>query len=62
MLERAFPSDEAGNSSFNVAIMTLLPKNELLTTELGVAYTHAEDLRPLSIVNTDNRLMANAVR
>eukprot|EP00974_Lingulodinium_polyedra_P025634 2477097-Lingulodinium_polyedra.AAC.1 len=42
--------------------MVFLPKKEPLVSESGIAYTRAEDLRPLSIVNTDNRLVANALR
>ena len=61
-LEDACPLDENGQSDFNAATMVFLPKKDPLISESGVAYTTAGDLRPLSIVNTDNRLLANALR
>jgi hypothetical protein len=57
----AFPVDDAGNTAFNEATMVFIPKK--LDREFqGVRYNEPGEVRPLSIVNTDNRLMANAVR
>ena len=61
-LAAACPLDEVGQSAFNAAVMVFLQKKEPLISAAGVAYTKASDLRPLSIVNTDNRLLANALR
>ena len=61
-LGTSFPRDPDGRSAFNEAIMVFLPKKDPLVSEAGVAYTRAEEVRPLSIVNTDNRLLANALR
>ncbi len=60
-LLEAFPADSAGNTGFNEAIMVFIPKK--VDRELnGIRYNEPGEVRPLSIVNTDNRLMANAVR
>jgi hypothetical protein len=60
-LLEAFPLDTAGNTDFNAATMVFIPKK--VDRELhGVRYNEPGEVRPLSIVNTDNRLMANAVR
>ena len=57
----AFPLDGDGNTDFNQAVMVFIPKK--VDREVnGVRCCEPGDVRPLSIVNTDNRLMANAVR
>jgi exonuclease III len=60
-LVAAFPLDAAGNSGFNEATMVFIPK-KVNHEHHGVRYNEPGEVRPLSIVNTDNRLMANAVR
>ena len=60
MLE-AFPIDACGNSQFNEALMIFIPKKCPQTFQ-NIEYHEPSDVRPLSVVNTDNRLMANAVR
>ena len=57
-----FPLDASGQTDFNAAVMIFIPKKQLLISDSGIEYTRAADLRPLSIVNTDNRLVANAMR
>ncbi|CAK0910901.1 unnamed protein product [Prorocentrum cordatum] len=61
-LGEACPLNAEGHSAFNEAIMVFLSKKDPLISNSGVSYTRAEDLRPLSIVNTDNSLLANALR
>ena len=60
MLE-AFPADEEGNTPFNAAVAVFIPK-KVAHMANGVGYHKPGEVRPLSIVNTDNRLMANAMR
>ena len=48
--------------SFNLGNMCFLPKKIAGTDPLLGDYYTASDLRPLMIVNTDNRLVANAMR
>jgi exonuclease III len=57
----AFPGDADGNTAFNEATMVFIPKKVSREAQ-GIRYNEPGDARPLSIVNTDNRLMANAVR
>ena len=57
----AFPLGSEGNTDFNQAIIVFIPKK--VDREInGIRCCEPGDVRPLSIVNTDNRLMANAVR
>ncbi|MBM3946426.1 MAG: hypothetical protein FJ315_03360, partial [SAR202 cluster bacterium] len=61
-LLEAFPLDSDGNSPFNEALLVMIPKKASATTEHGAPLYEPCDVRPLSVVNTDNRLLANAVR
>ena len=61
-LQAVFPVDEQGTSAFNAGLMVFLPKKAPQTSELGEEFLLPSELRPLTIVNTDNRLMANALR
>ncbi len=61
-MEDSFPLDGDGNTPFNFATLALIPKKTAGTSDDGTHYFRPEDFRPLSIVNTDNRLMANAYR
>ena len=47
---------------FNKSIMCLLPKKASGHDETHGTYFHPGDTRPLSISNTDNRLLASAAR
>ena len=47
---------------FNLGLLVLLPKKATGVDPLFGDYYAPGDTRPLSIVNTDNRVMANAVR
>ena len=58
---QAFPTDDRGNSAFNEAIAVFIPKKTAHMLN-GVGFHKPGEVRPLSIVNTDNRLMANAMR
>ena len=60
--EEFFPLNDDMRSDFNAAVMVCIPKGQPLRSESGTSYTLAGDLRPLSIVNTDNRLLASALR
>ena len=48
--------------SFNAGIMACLPKTAIGQTDEGEDIYDASSTRPLSIVNTDNRLMCSAAR
>ena len=48
--------------SFNVAVMACLPKKPAGTDPIHGDYYTPENTRPLSIVNTDNRLLAAALK
>ena len=60
-LESAFPPED-GVSEFNAATLICIPKKIAGRTDDGIAYHLPQHLRPLSIVNTDNRLIASAAR
>ena len=60
-LLEVFPPDDMGNTAFNEATMVFIPKKVAREVN-GVRFNEPGDVRPLSVVNTDNRLMANAVR
>ncbi len=61
-LRRAESGQALNSHSFNVGNMVFLPKKPAgVSPELGEYFT-AADVRPLVIVNTDNRLIANALR
>ena len=57
----AFEAEEESGNPFNEAVMAFLPKKPCGEMDGLEVYT-AECTRPLSIVNTDNRLMASSVR
>lgn len=55
----AFPLGDLGNTAFNEATMVFIPKK----TDRVLDGTHCcepGEVRPLSVVNTDNRLLAAA--
>ena len=54
--------DEEGTHGFNLGILCCLPKKVSGTDMTAGDYYSAVNTRPLSIVNTDNRLIANAYR
>jgi len=56
-----FP-EEAGVSSFNEALLICIPKKVAHTAPDGTTFYLPQQLRPLSIVNCDNRLLASAAR
>ena len=56
-----FPADSAGSTGFSEATMVFIP-NKVDRELNGIRYNEPGEVRPLSIVNTNNRLMANAVR
>lgn len=60
-LQQAFPRDQEGISDFNAAVMVFIPKKSP-QEQNGREFHLPGDVRPLSIVNTDNRLIANALR
>ncbi len=60
-LAAASPPDADGGSDWNRALMVCTPKK--LPQSLGsITYREPGHIRPLSIVNTDNRFLAYAVR
>ena len=54
--------DEEGRHPYNEGLRVLLPKKPAGADPRGVPYFESEGTRPLSIVNTDNRIVANAIR
>ena len=54
--------DPADIHDFNMGLLVLLPKAPAGQTDEGVDYYTAGDVRPLSLVNCDNRILANALR
>jgi hypothetical protein len=60
-LAAASPPDADGDNDWNRALMVFIPK-KLPQQQGTITYHDPGDTRPLSIVNTDNRLLANAVR
>ena len=58
----ALAGDGEDGHHFNVSDLCCLPKKEVGHTPKGVAIFTPAGTRPLSIVNTDNRLLANAFR
>ena len=58
ILEEAY----GGEHEFNGGVMPCLPKSSIGVTEHGEDIYDAASTRPLSIVNTDNRLMCGAAR
>ena len=46
----------------NASLMVFLPKGEASVTPDGDLYYDPGNTRPLNIVNTDNRILCNAVR
>ena len=55
-------NEDATTHMFNLGNMVFLPKKPAGTDPVLGDYFTAADVRPLVIVNTDNRIMANAVR
>ena len=47
---------------FNESILTFLPKKSEEVDDMGIPIYSAGNTRPLNITNTDNRILANAVR
>ena len=47
---------------FNESILTFLPKKSEEVDEMGIPIYSPGNIRPLHITNTDNRILANAVR
>ncbi len=60
-LDAAFRLNECGYSEFNAAIVVFIP-GKSRREQAGQEYPMPGDTRPLSLVNTDNRLVANAMR
>ena len=60
-LLEAFPLDANGDTAFNSASMVFIPKKTAHEAN-GIRYHLPGEVRPLSLMNTDNRLMANAYR
>ena len=60
LLEEAY-RDEA-DCNFNLGLLCCLPKKADGTTDTGLPIFTADSTRPLSIVDTANRLLANAAR
>ena len=61
-LESGLNPDCDEHDRFNESLMCCLPKQSSHTTSDGEQVYAAENTRPLSITNTDNRLIANAFR
>ena len=61
-LLQADPLAEGDQHSFNLGNMVFLPKKIAGSHDLFGEYYTANDVRPLVLVNTDNRLIANAMR
>ena len=63
LLEEAYRDEESTrNHDYNKSTLICLPKKVAGYDELSGNYYTPESTRPLSIVNCDNRLVANAVR
>jgi len=62
VLRSAYADESADGHEFNLGILCCLPKRPSGNTENGTPYYAPENTRPLSIVNCDNRLLANAAR
>ena len=61
--ERLSPlRDPTGRSTFNRSTLCCLPKKEVGQMPDGTPYYDPADTRPLNIVNTDHRIIANAIR
>lgn len=61
LIEEAFPLD-GEVSAFNAALLICIPKKIVHLSPEGTPYHLPSQLRPLTIVNTDNRLLASAAR
>ena len=61
MLE-AFPLNASGVSAFNAALAFFIPKKSERRAANGEGFHQPGDLRPITVCNTDNRLIANAAR
>ena len=60
ILDVAYYDEESCN--FNLSLLACLPKKTTGTTCDGTPFAAPEDTRPISMVDTANRLLANAVR
>ena len=60
--EDALQELETLGFEFNESLLHLLPKKAVGTTVDGIAVYSAGATRPLNVVNTDNRIIASAVR
>ena len=62
-LSEAYSSGDTRDChDFNLSVMVFLPKKSSGTDPDAGDYFSPENTRPLSIVNTDNRIIANAYR
>ena len=48
--------------SFNHSLLFFLPKKASGKTSSGESYYESENVRPLNVTNTDNRLLASAIK
>ena len=48
--------------NFNHSLLFFLPKKASGKTSSGEGYYESENVRPLNVTNTDNRLLANAIK
>ncbi len=60
-LLEAFPLDAEGMWAFSAGVMVFIPKN-VPQEQDGRKFHAPGDARPLTVVNTDNWLVANAIR
>jgi len=61
-LEEAYADEIVAGRDFNLGILCYIPKRPSGNTEEGTPYYAPGNTRPLSIVNTDSRLIASAAR
>lgn len=61
-MQAAFPLDADGVSEFNLASMLFLPKKDGRVSPTGDPLYAPAEVRPLSVCNTDNRLVSSAAR
>ena len=59
-LEEAYWDEEGCN--FNLGLLACISKQTTGKLDDGTPYTAPEDTRPISMVDTANRLLANAAR
>eukprot|EP00959_Pyramimonas_sp_CCMP1952_P468264 9492941-Pyramimonas_sp.AAC.1 len=61
-MEGGLQDGDAAHDGFNASLLCCLPKKPTRTSEAGEQIYKPEGTRPLSITNTDNRIIANACR